>query len=66
MLRYKEFELSFIAMGAADVIAASVQTFVGDPYDNVRSVWISALDNLGVMTLICNKYFLGRCNSAAP
>ena len=63
MLRYKKFELSFIATGAADVIAASVQTFVGDPYDNVRSVWISALD---VMTLICNKYFLGRCNSAAP
>ena len=49
MLKYTKPELSFIAMGAADVKAASVQTFVGDPYDNVRSGWISVLDNLGVI-----------------
>ena len=66
MLKYTKPELSFIAMGAADVIATSAQTFAGDPYDNVKGGWISALDNLGVMTLICNKYFWGRCNSAAP
>jgi hypothetical protein len=49
MLKYTKPELSFIAMGAADVIATSAQTFVGDPYDNVRSGWISVLDKLGVI-----------------